>query len=109
MPYDEIGEPLPYADETFDLAVCALAIHYVEDRPAAFLELYRVLRPGGALVVSTQHPTADWLRKGTSSSAGNPAFSSFGSQNDLACPVVRLVVGDRRSTQGEGDRGLDAG
>lgn len=41
-------------------------IHYVKDRPAAFTELHRVLRPGGALVVSTQHPTADWLRKGGS-------------------------------------------
>jgi hypothetical protein len=26
----------------------------------------RVLRPGGAAVVSTQHPTTDWLRKGGS-------------------------------------------
>ena len=25
-----------------------------------------MLRPGGALVVSTQHPTTDWLRKGGS-------------------------------------------
>lgn len=61
-----LGEPLPYADAAFDRAVCALAIHYVDDRPAAFAELYRVLRPGCSLVVSTQHPTADWLRKGGS-------------------------------------------
>jgi len=50
----------------FDLVVCALAIHYASDRGAAFAELLRVLRPGGALVISTQHPTADWLRKGGS-------------------------------------------
>ncbi|HEY2868221.1 MAG TPA: hypothetical protein VGJ11_01870 [Gaiellales bacterium] len=25
-----------------------------------------MLRPGGAVVLSTQHPTADWLRKGGS-------------------------------------------
>lgn len=61
-----LGERLPYPDETFDLAVCALAIHHVEDRAAAFAELFRVLRPGGALVVSTQHPFTDWLRKGGS-------------------------------------------
>lgn len=61
-----LDEPLPYADVAFDKCVCALAIHYVDDRPAAFRELNRVLRPGGALVVSTQHPTADWLRKGGS-------------------------------------------
>ena len=61
-----LGEPLPYADGVFDLIVCALAIHYASDRAAAFAEFCRVLRPGGALVVSTQHPTTDWLRKGGS-------------------------------------------
>lgn len=45
---------------------CALAIHYVTDWPAAFAELYRLLRPDAVLVVSTQHPTTDWLRKGGS-------------------------------------------
>ncbi|MCU1688478.1 MAG: Methyltransferase type 11 [Jatrophihabitantaceae bacterium] len=61
-----LGEPLPYDDDAFDLAVCALAIHYVEDRGSALGELHRVLRPGGRLVLSTQHPTTDWLRKGGS-------------------------------------------
>jgi hypothetical protein len=39
---------------------------YVADRSAAFADLYRVLRAGAALVVSTQHPTTDWLHKGGS-------------------------------------------
>ena len=61
-----LGEPLPFADASFDLAVCALAIHYAEDREMAFREFFRVTRPGGAAVISTQHPTTDWLRKGGS-------------------------------------------
>lgn len=61
-----LGEPLPYADGAFDLVVCALAIHHARDRAVAFAEFWRVLRPGGALVASTQHPTMDWLRKGGS-------------------------------------------
>jgi len=61
-----LGEPLPYPGGAFDLIVCALAIHYADDRGAAFAEFFRVLRPGGALVVSTQHPVMDWLRKGGS-------------------------------------------
>src|SRR6266699_1698045 len=58
-----LGKPLPYPDDAFDLIVCALAIHYAGDRAAAFAEFCRVLRPGGAAVVSTQHPVMDWLRK----------------------------------------------
>jgi SAM-dependent methyltransferase len=61
-----LGQPLPYPDGAFDMIVCALAIHYADDRAVAFAEFCRVLRPGGALVVSTQHPTTDWLRKGGS-------------------------------------------
>jgi DNA/RNA-binding domain of Phe-tRNA-synthetase-like protein/ubiquinone/menaquinone biosynthesis C-methylase UbiE len=61
-----LGEPLPYEDGAFDAIVCALAIHYADDRAAAFAELFRVLRLGGALVVSSQHPFTDWLRKGGS-------------------------------------------
>jgi ubiquinone/menaquinone biosynthesis C-methylase UbiE len=61
-----LGEPLPYPDDAFDRVVCALAIHYAADRHAAFAEFYRVLRPDGAAVVSTQHPVTDWLRKGGS-------------------------------------------
>jgi SAM-dependent methyltransferase len=62
----ELGQPLPFEDDDFDLVLCALAIHYVEDRAAALAELHRVLHPKGALVLSTQHPTQDWLRKGGS-------------------------------------------
>jgi len=61
-----LGKPLPYPEDAFDLIVCALAIHYASDRAAAFAEFCRVLRPGGAAVVSTQHPVMDWLRKGGS-------------------------------------------
>ena len=61
-----LGEPLPYPGGAFDLIVCALAIHYADDRGAAFAEFFRMLRPGGAAVVSTQHPVMDWLRKGGS-------------------------------------------
>lgn len=61
-----LGEPLPFDADSFDLVICALVIHYVADRQAAFAEFHRVLRPGGRAVVSTQHPTTDWLRKGGS-------------------------------------------
>ena len=61
----DLGDPLGWlADASVDLALCALAIEYVDDRVAALRELRRVLKPDGALVLSRQHPTGDWLRHG---------------------------------------------
>lgn len=63
----DLADPLDWLDDgSFDAAVLALVIHYVDDRVPALRELYRVLRPGGNLVVSTHHPTGDWLRQGGS-------------------------------------------
>lgn len=62
----DLAEPLPFAASEFDLIVCALVIHHLDDREQCLRELFRVLRPGGHVVVSTQHPTTDWLRKGGS-------------------------------------------
>ncbi len=62
----DLNEPLPFADEEFDVVLCPLVIHHVDDRAATLREFFRVLRPGGRVVLSTQHPTTDWLRKGGS-------------------------------------------
>lgn len=62
----DLNEPLPFASAEFDLIVCALVIHHVHDRNVCFREFLRLLKPGGRAIVSTQHPTADWLRKGGS-------------------------------------------
>lgn len=43
---------LPMADGSADLVVCALALTHLPDLAEAFVELTRVLRPGGHLVVS---------------------------------------------------------
>ncbi len=52
----DLGAPLPYTDDQFDVAVASLALHYVEDWAAALAELRRVLKPGGRLIVSIIHP-----------------------------------------------------
>jgi len=42
---------LPYPDSSFDAAVSTQVYEYVADIPQALAELYRVIRPGGRVVV----------------------------------------------------------
>jgi SAM-dependent methyltransferase len=61
----DLANPLDWlADASVDLVLLALALEYVDDRTRALRELRRVLRPDGALILSRQHPTGDWLRHG---------------------------------------------
>ncbi|MFC7026182.1 class I SAM-dependent methyltransferase [Promicromonospora thailandica] len=53
----DLAEPLPFADDAFDVVVCSLVLHYLEDWDAPLAEFRRVLRPGGRLVLSVNHPT----------------------------------------------------
>jgi len=63
----DLSEPFHWLEDcSFDAAVMALVIHHLDDRVGALCEVARVLRPGGRLVVSTHHPTSDWVRKGGS-------------------------------------------
>ncbi|MFA0156487.1 class I SAM-dependent methyltransferase [Vibrio sp. 10N.261.46.A3] len=48
------------ADNSADVIVCPLVLHYIEDLKPVFDDLYRVLKTGGYLVFSTHHPFADF-------------------------------------------------
>ena len=52
----DLAEPLPYAAGEFDDVVCSLVLHYLEDWSGPLAELRRVLRPGGRLLLSVNHP-----------------------------------------------------
>jgi ubiquinone/menaquinone biosynthesis C-methylase UbiE len=57
----DLGRPLSFAtDQSFDLVVASLVLHYVEDWQPVFREFHRVLVPDGVVVFSTHHPTMDW-------------------------------------------------
>lgn len=63
----DAAEPFDFLDDgSIDVTIAALMIHYLDDPLSTLRELHRVLAPDGVLLVSTQHPTADWLRKGGS-------------------------------------------
>lgn len=47
-----VAQGLPFADATFDGVFCMNAMHHVADLPAAMIDLARVLKPGGRVVLS---------------------------------------------------------
>lgn len=57
----DIGEPLPFSDSTFDIVVASQTLHYLEDWAPTLTEFRRVLKPGGRLIVSEEHPAATFL------------------------------------------------
>jgi ubiquinone/menaquinone biosynthesis C-methylase UbiE len=49
--------PLDFlADGSFDVVVCPLVMDYIKDWESTFIEFHRVLREGGYLVISMEHP-----------------------------------------------------
>ncbi len=43
---------LPFSDETFDAVACQFGVMFFPDKPKAFAEAHRVLKPGGTFIFS---------------------------------------------------------
>lgn len=56
----DLRDPLPFGDGAFDVVVSSLVLHYLEDWGPTLAEMRRVLRPGGRLITSVQHPFVDY-------------------------------------------------
>lgn len=53
----DFSQPLEMFDnESFDVVLCALALHYIPDWGPTIREFCRVLKPNGHLVISIEHP-----------------------------------------------------
>ncbi len=47
------AQQLPFADNSIDLVVCCFGYMFVDNKPKAFAEACRVLRPGGQFILTT--------------------------------------------------------
>ena len=52
------GEFLPFADDSFDLITCSEVLEHVRNPVRALMEMRRILKPGGRLLLSTPSMTA---------------------------------------------------
>jgi SAM-dependent methyltransferase len=52
----DLAAPLPFSTGEFDDVVASLVLHYLEDWSGPLAELHRVLKPGGRLILSVNHP-----------------------------------------------------
>lgn len=53
----DMGQPLKMLkNNSFDIVLCALAMHYLKEWELTIQEFHRVLKPNGKLVISIEHP-----------------------------------------------------
>ncbi|GLY69588.1 methyltransferase [Amycolatopsis taiwanensis] len=57
----DLADPLPFPDDSFDDVIASLVLHYLRDWGPTLTEMRRVLRTGGRLIASVNHPTADYV------------------------------------------------
>ncbi len=61
-PWDEVDHvvedsaQLPFAAEAFDTVTCIAALNHIPNREAVLLEVWRVLKPGGRLILTMLPP-----------------------------------------------------
>jgi malonyl-CoA O-methyltransferase len=88
----DLNGALPVTDGAFDTAVCALVLSFLPDVRPALTEMARVLRPGGALIVSDYHPHGLLTARAASAAAGrrdHAPYLRFTTADGAECRIAQ--------------------
>ena len=100
------AQVLPFADASFDAAVCGYGIIHVPDPEKALTEMMRVVRPGGRIAVSVwEGPTPDtgfgliYAAVGAKGAMDvslphGPSFFQFGTEATLRAALLTVGLSD---------------
>ncbi|QEM72850.1 methyltransferase domain-containing protein [Deinococcus radiodurans R1 = ATCC 13939 = DSM 20539] len=89
------AEALPFPDGTFDVALLVRVLAHLPDPARALAEAWRVLRPGGQLVLAAQgadHLAGTWRALGRPTSANGPDNALREALQAAGHPAWRLDV-----------------
>jgi ubiquinone/menaquinone biosynthesis C-methylase UbiE len=91
----DLHEPLPFEDGEFDVVVSGLVLEHIQDLPRLFLEIRRVVKPEGRVVISAMHP-AMFLR-GSQARFTDPDSGELVQPGSVAHTVSVFVMAAVRS------------
>ncbi|MEU1958566.1 class I SAM-dependent methyltransferase [Nocardia sp. NPDC019304] len=92
----EVGaaQSLPLPDASADLVVSTFAMHHIDaaQRPAALAQMFRILRPGGRLLLADAHPTGPVLSAAVRVMARFAAHRAHDTSHDHGDPLAAVDI-----------------
>ena len=89
------GRSLPFKDSFFDAAVIVDFLEHIEDDRAFILELFRVIKPGGALIINVPLPKPGSLLTLIRDMGGYTDEKHGHLRPGYTLPGIKALVGDK--------------
>lgn len=98
----DLGKPLPFEDQSFDAVASNQVIEHLFDTDLLVAEAFRILRPGGVVVTSSEN-LASWHNIGALLMGWQPfSLTNVSSMGSIGNPLGLHVGGDVPTSMPEG-------